>query len=192
MDLLYNNISDNISDNIDDNISAITDDNLLDNADNKVITDYYKYKSIPNTKCMYCLSNSKAHSFSIHRNNNIATPYSVNSDNIIMFNTMISEADMYNRPYTIIYHIELELDNNNPDYLNTNWIWNIDFKNADLKHYLSFNTVKCLSQWINNENLGYCSNLREIRIYNANFLIKPLISLAYWFLPKHIKIVKIN
>jgi hypothetical protein len=131
--------------------------------------------------CIYCRNDPKSHSFHLLNTNN----------NIHIYNTMICEAKMYNSPATIIYHIEQELDYNKPDK-NINWIWNIDFKNASVKHYFAFNTVKELSQWINGEKLGYCSSLKEIRIYNAGLLVKPLISLAYWFLPKNVKVINAN
>lgn len=191
MDLLNDdNYTNNTNISITNNNLASTDN--INRTDNLASTDNYNYKSISYiNKCIYCINDESSHSFSIHKNTNIAALYSVNSDNIIMFNTMICEAKMYNSPATIIYHIEQELDYNKPDK-NINWIWNIDFKNAELKHYFAFNTVKELSQWINAEKLGYCCNLKEIRIYNAGLLVKPLISLAYWFLPRNINVINAN
>ena len=132
--------------------------------------------------CIYCQENSNSHSF------NILDYHSLNENNIQnLFYTKIADAELYNKPDTIIYHIEQTLKYNKIHY-DKEWMWIIDFNNSEFKHYISFNTVKEISKWINKESLNLCKNLKEINIINSNFMINSLILLSKWFLPKHIKI----
>lgn len=127
--------------------------------------------------CTYCMNNPKSHSFYLLNNDN----------NIHTYNTTIADAKLYHHPESIIYHIKiaLKMDKTYPD---KDWHWIIDFNNATFKHYMSLNTVKQLSSWINNEKQNMCKNLKQIKIINASIFIKPMITLAKYYLPQYIEV----
>lgn len=134
--------------------------------------------------CIYCQENSKSHSF-IKLNNKQDTINKYNS--ITTFYTKVSDAELYNKPDTIIYHIEETLKYNKINY-DKEWIWIINLDDAEFKHYIEFNTVRELSNWINKESKQLCNKLKEINIINSNFMINGFIGLSKQFMPNHIKI----
>jgi hypothetical protein len=128
--------------------------------------------------CTYCMHDPKSHSFYLLSTNN----------NIHIYNTIISNAELYYNPESIIYHITIALKMDKT-YPNKDWVWIIDFNNASLKHYMALKTVKEISSWIHNEKQNMCKNLKQIKIINASIIIKPLLTLAKYYLPNHIEII---
>lgn len=128
--------------------------------------------------CNYCMYAPNSHSFYLLNINN----------NIHTYKTIIADAELYNNPASIIYHIKIYLKMYKT-YPYNEWHWIIDFNNATFKNYMALNTVIKLSSWINNEKHNMCKNLKQIKIINTNIFIKPMIALAKYYLPKHIKII---
>jgi hypothetical protein len=155
--------------------------------------------------CKYCQISSNAHSFYLSNNDDVNNNFNDNdnynnynndnndnnnfnkSANHHLYKTMIADAELYNKPKTIIYHMKIQLNRNQTPKMN-HWNWVIDFKGAGVKHYLAFVTVRELSRWINSEKDGLCKNLKNIKIKNAGIMIKPMIGLSKWFLPEHINV----
>ena len=128
--------------------------------------------------CSYCMNDPKSHSFSCFQSN-------VNGYHL--YKTIVAESILYNKPDTIIHHIEHD------PYLNKDiqWNWIIDLTNASCKHYMALNTVREISKWIKREKDNKCKELQEIKIIGDNpLLITPLVLLAKMFLPNHIKIIR--
>ena len=136
--------------------------------------------------CHYCMNEPNSHSFFLD-NNNIDDNPLFSTLKKHTYKTKIANAKLYDKPDTIIYHIEIELKRNKTVNVDI-WNWIIDFSDTKMKHYMAFTTVHELSKWINSEKDGLCKNLENIKIKNAGIMIKPLISLAKWFLPEHIKV----
>ena len=131
-------------------------------------------------QCEYCKSDPKSHSF------HIDIPLSSISDKYKVYNTIISEAKLYNRPDTIIHHIEKE-----PHITKElTWEWMINFSYCELKHYMAMNTIIELSRWINREKENKCKNLKKIYLFGSNsMLLYPLVGLSKLFLPSNIDVV---
>jgi hypothetical protein len=130
-----------------------------------------------NDDCTYCKEDKHSHSF--------YTEYYYRNDDLI-FKTKVSTAKLYNNPESILEHINKNKALQNHLY----WSWIIDLKDSEYKHYMSFNTVKQLSIWINEQKEYKCKNLNNIIVKNGGILIKPLILLAKLFLPKRVKIIE--
>lgn len=129
--------------------------------------------------CHYCLENKNAHSF-----NRIKGYY---PQNVQLYATLIKEAELYDDPESIVFHIEQCLKSNLDAV--TSWNWIIDFRSTTTKHYLAFSTVYQLCRWISKEKDGRCKNLENIYVINGNkLLLFPLVELSKLFLPSHIKI----
>lgn len=130
--------------------------------------------------CHYCLENKNAHSFNTIKGNFIPI--------IQVYDTVIKDAELYNDPESIIYHIE-ECLKSSLSETTSSWFWVINFYGASTKHYLALSTVYQLCCWINKEKDGLCKNLESIYVLNGNkLLLLPLIQLAKLFLPSHINI----
>lgn len=128
--------------------------------------------------CSYCMNDPKSHSFSCFQSN---------IHRYHLYKTVVAESILYNKPDTIIHHIERD------PYLNKElqWSWIVDLTNASRKHYMALNTVRELSKWIKREKNNKCKALKEIKIIGDNpVLIAPLVLLAKMFLPNHIKIIR--
>lgn len=128
-------------------------------------------------RCSYCMNDPKSHSFSCFQSN-------INGYHL--YKTVVAESILYNKPDTIIHHIEHD------PYLNKDiqWNWIVDLTNASRKHYMALNTVREISKWIKREKDNKCKELQEIKIVGGSpILTIPLILLAKMFLPSHIKIV---
>ena len=128
--------------------------------------------------CQYCIDNPKAHSFSCFQSSR---------DGYHMYKTVVAESILYNKPKTIIHHIEHD------PYLceELQWSWIVDLTNASRKHYMALNTVRELSKWIKREKNNKCKQLKQIQMVGENsVLIEPLIFLAKMILPSHIKIIR--
>lgn len=132
--------------------------------------------------CVYCQNDNESHSFYL-----LSTLPNVLNKESGIFRTQINQAKLYNQPYTIIYHIEQLLKYHKAPQM-SDWVWVIDFDKADIKHYLAFRTVKVISKWINEQRYNLCSNLKEIKVCNGNFMLKPMVALSHLFLPSHIKV----
>ena len=135
------------------------------------------------SNCKYCILDINAHSFKLNGY------VDINNLTIKKYYTKISDAKLFNKPETIIYHIQQEFINTKLE-TNNMWIWDINFENADLKHYLAFNTVIELSKWIKNSNFG--KQLKQINIHNARIMGHSMIILAKLYLPNHIIIKNIT
>lgn len=128
--------------------------------------------------CTYCTINPKCHSFYC---------YQSSQSGYYLYKTIVAESILYNKPDTIIHHIEHDSRLSK----DLKWNWTIDLTKATHKHYMALNTVRELSKWIKREKENKCQQLKEIRIVGDNpILIAPLILLAKLFLPDHIKIVR--
>lgn len=128
--------------------------------------------------CSYCSSDPESHSFYCHQS-------SLNQINV--YKTIVAKAKLYDKPDTIIHHIEHDALLNR----SLHWEWIIDMTNAKFRHYMAFNTVRQLSKWINREKTNKCKNLKRIIIIdNHPILMSPLISLGKLFLPKHVNITR--
>ena len=135
--------------------------------------------------CCYCAINEKAHSFFCYEELDIEK-----SNTKYKYKTIVAEAELYDKPETIIHHIETTLIADKEKDKENSWEWAVDFTGAGLKHYMALNTVSELSRWIQREKNNKCENLEQIVILGAenNVLIYPLIYLAKVFLPSHIEI----
>jgi hypothetical protein len=137
------------------------------------------------TTCIYCINEPSSHSFS-------NTDYVlINNVKIKKYYTKVADAKLFDKPETIIYHMEQEFNKNN-DIENSelyieDWIWDINFDNASIKHYLSINTVIKLCKWLKNSNYG--KKLKKINIYNSGLLGSSLIIIAKLYLPENIEII---
>lgn len=128
-------------------------------------------------KCIYCKTNPKAHSFYYFKSS---------KDKKLLYKTIIAEADFFDKPDTIIHHINNDLQLKS----GTKWEWIIDFRDASFKHYMAFNTVRIISKWINDEREKKCKELRKIYLINGKkILINPMIWVSRFFLPSHIEII---
>jgi hypothetical protein len=129
--------------------------------------------------CYYCSLNEKAHSFK--RKKGYFSP------TLQVYETIIKDAELYNDPDSIIFHIERCLKYNLKE--TPIWNWAIDFEGAGIKHYFSFNTVIKLCQWINREKNGLCKELKHIYVLNGyKILTLSLVKMAKLFLPSHIEV----
>ena len=130
--------------------------------------------TISKNSCEYCLKEPATHSFSCYQSSLLQNH---------IYKTNVAEALHFDKPDTIIYHIEHDSLLND----DLHWEWIIDMKNTTTKHYMAVNTVVKLSQWINSQKYNKCKNLKKITILNSiSILILPLIYLGKLFLPKHI------
>jgi hypothetical protein len=127
------------------------------------------------------MNNPNSHSFHLINTNNT-------NNNIHTYNTVIADAELYYHPESIIYHIKIALKMNKT-YPDKDWVWIINFNNATFKHYMSLKTVKEIASWINDEKNDMCKKLKQIKIINASIFIKPMITLAKYYLPEHIEIL---
>lgn len=129
--------------------------------------------------CRYCEIDPHAHSFHVDK---VARPLS----NTFRVYTTVCEATLYNKPDTIIHHIENDTNINRE----LTWEWTINFIGAGLKHYMAINTVVELSKWINREKDNKCKNLLKIYIIGENnAILYPLVLLSKFFLPSHIDVI---
>ena len=128
--------------------------------------------------CTFCAENPEAHSFFCYQSSE--KPY--------LYKTIVADSVLYNDPESIIHHMEYDPYLMKEPMLE--WEWSIDMRNAHMKHYLAFNTVREISKWIDREKDNKCKNLKKIVVLNeVYYLMSPLIHLAKMFLPGHIEIV---
>lgn len=126
--------------------------------------------------CKYCQINNSNHSFFLK--------YTYNYINY--FQSNVSESLLFDDPESIIYHMEIELNNKN--YKNQKWNWIINFKDCELKHFLCFNTVRLISKWISNNRF----NLQNIYVKKSNYFVNILILFSKLYIPSHINIFNLN
>ena len=115
--------------------------------------------------CKTCYENPGSHSFTIL--SNILS--NIESQNIDIFYTKISNAKKYNDSDGIIDHYTNYLNFINPD----SWIWIIDFEGFEMKHYLERKTTNRIANLI--KSYG---KLNQIIIINSNSFVKLLINIT--------------
>lgn len=128
--------------------------------------------------CSYCANDPNSHSFRCYQSSH---------NGYHLYKTVVAESTLYNKPATIIHHIE-----HDPHLsMDLQWCWIVDLSNASRKHYMALNTVREVSKWIKREKNNKCKQLKEIRVVGDNpVLLAPLVMLAKLFLPSHIKIIR--